>query len=448
MEWAVVYEKYSKATDIICSAVEPYIDGGVSLGTEIPDDKSFIYTGVDKSLDDGFKIKVHPAKDEKQRIDILGADETNLLYAAYDFKNKYIPYARYSNTHMNPFYFNNIFGEPFKEYDFTSKPKIKDRGIWTWGYVIYDYKKFIDNMVSIKLNTLIIWNDYLPVNIKEIIDYAHQNGVKLYLGFAWGWDTKFVDISDTDKLIPGIINTFETQYRDLGCDGIYFQSFTEVRSDTINGISVAETVTNFVNKIGSEILEKNKDFKLLFGLHATSVKTKLDVMKNVDNRISIIWEDAGAFPFDYVPVVGENAEDSTGFEETVEFTRKIRDLRDGGFGVVLKGLICLNWNTFKHQKGEFVLGCADRSFILKRTEEKKDILKYLQACWIKNAKYALEMMKEFKSDSMVTVLCEDGMFEEKLNYPMALYAEMMWNSDQSTDDILCNTALRPDVDFV
>ncbi len=442
MEWTIVYEKYCKAVDIISSAVEPFLSYGISCVTKEPQDKSFIYIGFDKSLDDGFKIKVHKAENDKQRIDILAADETNLLYAAYDFKNKYIPYARYSNTHINPYYFNNIFEEPLKEYDVTSKPKIKDRGIWTWGYVIYDYKKFIDNMVSIKLNTLIIWNDYLPLNIREVIDYAHKNGVKLYLGFAWGWDTSFEDISDVNKMIPDILNTFETQYANLGCDGIYFQSFTEVSADNIGGVPVAETVTNFVNEIGGKILEKHKDFKLLFGLHATSVKNKLDIIKNVDDRISIIWEDAGAFPYAYTPTVIEN------FDETVEFTRKIRDLRNGGFGAVLKGVTALNWNTFKHQKGEFVLGCSDRRFIENRAEEKRDILKFVQAYWIINAKYAHEMIKEFNHDSMITVLAEDGMFEEKLNYPMALFAEMMWNSDQTTDAILCNTALRPDVDFM
>ena len=40
------------------------------------------------------------------------------------------------------------------------------REMWTWGYVIYDYKGFVDNMVKCKLNTLIVWNDYLPLNIK------------------------------------------------------------------------------------------------------------------------------------------------------------------------------------------------------------------------------------------------------------------------------------------
>jgi len=442
MEWTVVYEKYCKAVSVVVSAIEPFLNYGVSCTTEMPENKSFIYVGFDKEINDGFKIKVHEPEGDLQRIDIFAPDEINLLYAAYDFKNKYIPYARYSNTHQMPYYFNDIFNEPLKVYEYASSPRIKDRGIWTWGYVIYDYRKFIDNMVSIKLNTLIIWNDFLPANISEVISYAHENGIKIYLGFAWGWDTKLIDVARADELIPDIINTFETQYANIGCDGIYFQSFTEINSSVVNGISIAEAVTEFVNKIGGEILEKHKDFKLLFGLHAMSVRDRLDAIKNVDDRISIIWEDAGAFPYAYTPYAVE------GFDETVNFTRKIRDLRNGGFGTVLKGVICLDWDTFKHQNGEFILGEADKKFIKNRTEEKRDILRYVQAYWIKNAKYAHEMIKEFKSDTMVTVLAEDGMFEEKLNYPMAIYAEMMWDSEQSTDDILCTTALRPDVEFV
>lgn len=446
MEWAIVYEKYCKAVDMVNAAVEPYLNYGISCSKDEPADKSIIYIGFDKSLGDGFRIRVTPVKDDKQRIEILAVDEINLLYAAVDFKNKYLPYARNYNAHTPVFYFNPLFSQPMKEYDLVSKPKIRDRGIWTWGYVIYDYKRFIDNMVNCKLNTLIVWNDYLPSNIKEIIDYAHSLGVKIYLGFAWGWDVDLT-VNDTiahiDSVGPAIVERFEKEYASVGCDGIYFQSFTEVNTEDINGIPVAETVTNFVNDIAGRILEKFPNQILQFGLHATSVNNKLDIIKKVDDRISIVWEDAGAFPYAYAPCAID------GFEETVDFTKKIRDLRENGaFGVVLKGVTCLDWTQFKHQKGEFVLGESSKKFIADRLEFKKELLRYIQAYWIRNAKYAHEMMKEFKYDNMVTVLAEDGMFEAALNYPMALFSEMMWDYDKSTEDILCETALRPDVDFV
>ena len=79
-------------------------------------------------------------------------------------------------------------------------------------------------MVKCKLNTLIVWNDYLPLNIKEVLDYCHANGVKLYLGYAWGWDVSLTvcdTISKLDEIGPQVIKDFKEQYAALGCDGIY-----------------------------------------------------------------------------------------------------------------------------------------------------------------------------------------------------------------------------------
>ena len=50
----------------------------------------------------------------------------------------------------------------------ADRPAIENRGIWTWGYVIYDYRRFIDNMARLKMNMLIVWNDCAPVNAADI----------------------------------------------------------------------------------------------------------------------------------------------------------------------------------------------------------------------------------------------------------------------------------------
>jgi hypothetical protein len=43
----------------------------------------------------------------------------------------------------------------------------------------------------LKLNQLIIWNDYMPLNVEEIIDYAHSYGIEVIFGYAWGWKPGF-----------------------------------------------------------------------------------------------------------------------------------------------------------------------------------------------------------------------------------------------------------------
>lgn len=42
---------------------------------------------------------------------------------------------------------------PLPDFELNSRPAVKNRGIWTWGHVIYDYRSFIDNMVMLKLST-------------------------------------------------------------------------------------------------------------------------------------------------------------------------------------------------------------------------------------------------------------------------------------------------------
>ena len=445
LRWKVVYKDYTKAVENLYSLISSMVKYSVVCDDKENEEYNTLYIGLNNELE-GFRIRVFAAEGEKQRIEITARDEINLMYAVSDFKNIYIPYAKNSSKRAPGYFFHKLFAdEPMKEYDVCMKPRIKNRGLWTWGYVIYNYKKYIDNMVKLKLNTLIIWNDYLPENINDVINYAHDNGVKLYLGFAWGWDTKCNEseyILNTDKLTQEIKNKYEKEYSKLNCDGIYFQSFTEMGDESVNGKVIAQVVTDFVNKTADEILKEHGKLEILFGLHATSVKNKLDIIKNVDERISIIWEDVGSFPYSYSPA------DIDDFEETKELNNKLQNLRNGGFGAVLKGVYCLDWSNFEHQKGNYILGTADEAFLREKVKEKRDIIKRIQSDWIRNAKYAHEIIKDFNEDAIITVLAEDGVFEEVINYPIALYAQMLWDSDRTIEDIMCETAHMTEVEFV
>lgn len=438
--WKMVYDTYYKAADRVYATVQPFLKYSLVCG-EADDTHHLITLRLDPAME-GHSIRVYTDQNGQQHIDLLAADEIGLQYAAVDFRNKYVPFAR--SSHLNGAVFHP-FEEPMPDYFLETKPKIKERGLWTWGFVIYDYKKYIDNMVTLKLNTLIIWNDHVPDNIADVIEYAHANGVKLYLGFAWGWDQDCKDCMALDRaaLARGVVETYETQYAHLGCDGIYFQSFTELQTEDVNGENIAKAVTDFVNRTGGILLERYPDLRLLFGLHAPSVKNRLEVIAKVDPRIAIIWEDLGSFPYHYEPSKIED------FKETFALTERVRDLRKtGGFGAVLKGLTSLNWTTFEHQEGNFLLGVSGADHIDTRKPDRMHILRYIQSYWLRNAKYALETIRAYPADAMVTVLNEDYLFEQYCGLPMALYAEMLWDPDRETEDILCETAMMPDIDFV
>ncbi len=452
MKWCIVFDKNCHAVQIAKDTLSEFVDYTVeefsidNVNENFYKSHNIIYIGKCRkytSPADGYRIKSFKTEIGTEVIILTGCDEINTVYASYDFKNKLIPKFLYADHHCGPYYFHKPFVDPVKEYDKSFSPYIKKRALWTWGYVIYDYKRYIDNMVRLKFNMLVIWNDYPPENAQDIVSYAHKNGVKIIWGFSWGWDTncKEIDVNNLDKLKENVINTYEKNYAHLGGDGIYFQSFTELGQDKIGDVIIAEAVTELVNVTSAELLEKYPDLYIQFGLHATSVKSKLKYIKNVDPRVTIFWEDCGAFPYAYLASQTEN------YDEAVELTEKLMNLRVGENGTLFKGLTCLDWTTFEHQKGKFILGQADKEFIEKRTEQKMKIWRYVQAYWMENAHLAHNMIKFLSPDTLVGALLEDGMLESQIPYPAALLSEMLWDTESDTNEILSRVALMPDVKF-
>ncbi len=424
------------------AASNPYIqeliaEGGLTLPTQ----------------SEGYTIKVtksafHP---EYQMIVIAGTDENGVAYGVLDFKSRYLPYAE--DNHMHYTYFDPIFTETeLPEYEFSSAPAIRHRGLWTWGHVIYDYHKYLENMMMLKMNTLILWNDFLPANIEDVIAYAHDCGIKVICGYAWGWDTLLfgenMDISDPAFLKhteEEIIRKYEREYSHLNIDGLYFQSFTETEKDEINGQVIADVVVNLVNSVSNRLFEQFGEMELMFGLHATSVSKKLEYIEKTDKRVSILWEDCGAFPYAYMPSRTEN------WENTLSFTEKITHLRgkEEKFGAVLKGLICLNWQDFEHQMGEFIMGCSEVGYPEKRFREREKIWKYVTSYWLENLSYAQQTIQCIRENTngntVLTALVEDGAFEYKIPLPVALMGELLWDSNVSPEELLRRVALTPGI---
>ncbi|MBQ3141234.1 MAG: hypothetical protein IJC25_04655, partial [Clostridia bacterium] len=339
--------------------------------------------------------------------------------------------------------------QPLPDFCCTAAPSVRERGIWTWGHVIYDYRGFIDNMVKLKMNTLIVWNDHVPFNAEEMVAYAHACGIRIIWGFAWLWDTdcKKISFDRLEDYSESILEQYEREYSSLGGDGIYFQTVTELNEEEVGGIVIADAVTKFVNKTAGLFFEKYPALDIRFGLHATSVKSKLQYIRNVDARIRITWENCGAFPFAYHPGTLGN------FDETVGFVREIAVLRgrDDRFDAVTKGLTKLDWSAFEHMEGSACVGTSSKTLKANRVVRKSKIWRYLQAYWLSHADKALEMvrvMAEAKAgDLCITALVEDGMFEQNIMYPVALYSEMLWNCNAELGELMSAVALRDYVDF-
>ncbi|MBQ7820675.1 MAG: hypothetical protein IJ391_00125 [Clostridia bacterium] len=377
---------------------------------------------------------------------IEGYDDAGVLYGCIDFFDKYIVKQEYTHDDR---YLINPFDDKLPDTCFSSHPDIKERGIWTWGHVIYDFRAFIDNMVKCKLNTLIVWNDRVPENAAEMAEYAHSCNVKIIWGFSWLWgvDCSKVDIGNAKSHSYEILQKYEKEYSVLGGDGIYFQSFTELKEDTVNGHIIAEAVTDFVNHTAAMFYEKYPTLELLFGLHASSVKNKLSYLKQVDPRIRIVWEDAGAFPFSYFPA------DTASFDQTMALTRELALLRAESerFGAVTKGFTKLDWSSFEHTDGSIHVGVSSKRMKEDRVLKKRTIWRYIQAYWLVNADKAYEAVRLMCAltggDALITALVEDGMLEESIMYPVALYSQMMWDTRGDIKEMMSEVALRRYIEF-
>ena len=435
-KWQIVFDKKCKAVEKINETVSQYVDYPVPCNlTDCQ--KSRIVLKTDSAVE-GYSIY---AKDSE--IIITAKDEINLLYAASDFKNKFIPY--WKNPGNKQAHYNLPFVDDMPSFSVCETPKIKKRGIWTWGHVIYDYKKFIDNMVILRLNTLIIWNDFIPVNIADIIEYAHSYGIKVILGYSWGWKEigNKVEVI-TDKHIEDVkklvIDEYRENYVATNCDGIYFQSFTEREEESVGGKLIAEMVTDMVNEIAEELWKITPDLRLIFGLHASSVKNRLNEIAKVDKRIEILWEDCGQYPFSYRSYV----EDEEKYRETTEFIGRLLELRGGaGVGFAFKGLMMLDWNRFKNQHGPFIMGENSKEIAEHDKRMRANAWRIYSANWMQHGEAAAEMFRYINEHKTSEVnMCVAGTFDGGIYLPFAIYAQCFRKMEESYRNILKKVARR------
>lgn len=384
-----------------------------------------------------------------QQITIRAGTEAGLLYGVSDFVSEVVPKARQSHTWMDPYYFRDPWEEGFPVQAFRSAPSVLNRGLWTWGHVIYDYRGYLQNMARLKLNRLVIWNDYPPLNAADIVRCAHGLGIRILWGFAWGWDNHFtLDLSDDamlKRLADETVERFLRDYADLPGDGLYFQSFTETAQETCHDRVIAQVVVDWVNGVCDRILSLRPGLDLQFGLHATSVRRQMGHIARVDPRVRLVWEDCGAFPYAYLP---ENMEDA---EATRAFTQQMSAARhEGATGAVFKGMICLNWSSFQHRKAPERIGEMTEAQIAARMPAAERVMRLAQSGWMLNGSAMLDAVRQLAGgsrDAELLALMEDGLFERKIWFPAALFAAALWNCTLPFQELLTAAAHRPDTVF-
>lgn len=322
-----------------------------------------------------------------------------------------------------------------------SQPVVANRGVWTWGYVIYDYRAFLDQMARLKMNMLTIWNDCAPLNLGEVVDYAHDRGIRLVCGFHWGWGIEGLDLasrSDCDKVRDQVLAHYEQQYHPCGIDGIYFQTLTEHTRTAAGGASTAALARDWVNRIGGALLDRYPDLYIQFGLHATSILDRYPDLQSLDPRITIVWEDAGVTPYAYTPTLTHPAgshmhQHGLGtFAGTLDYSRKLATFRgEAEFGLCAKGYSNLDWeNEFEHH-GPFVLGERSTRFIRRRADAKQPWNHFINSGWSgcarAQATFYRQICRVAPGPVTAMALVEDGLLEAAIQPAVALFAETVWD---------------------
>jgi len=400
------------------------------------------------------KVLPSPFNPNRQVLVLAGGDQRGVLYAARDWEHYcHDPYvtalARHHlpqpNVRRRPAQ-TRAFHQPLPAWELAGAPKVLHRGIWTWGHVIYDYRAFLENMSRWKMNTLICWNDVAPVNAREVVTCAHRLGIDVIWGYTWCWGER-VDPNDPAQLDywrERILRAYEQQYLPVGGDGIYFQTFTETHDQRIGGRTIAELATRWVNEIAGALLDRHSPLTVQFGVHAISIQQNVRFLKAVDPRVSIVWEDAGGFPYTY------DVSDVAGIGRTVRYTRRLAGLRgpSGDTGLVLKGMRSLSWPTFEHQLGPFVLGRADRDFIRRRAAKVARRWKHVEMGWRQNLFAVCDTVRAALAAGparlTVTGLVEDGLWERRMWLPPCLLAEVLWDPGEKPEAILAKVAATRD----
>jgi len=250
----------------------------------------------------GYSIRcaLNPSDKKSWILAILGSDENGTLYGLRDLEHYYL--GNFINVN------GNLCAKYFEATDY---PRIEYRGHWVWGVNMPDKKAWMENMSRWKLNELIEWDNYPPEKSREYVEFAHNRGIRVIWGFGWGWnpDWNYVIPEEFDFGVgEGVIMCGSSEFnrgffkreilkkvRDIyvptGCDGIYFQSFTETtkcQCDKCINKTMGQILLEFVNPIIGVIKNEFPDLWISCGVHANF--GVYDELKNLDSRCNIYWE--------------------------------------------------------------------------------------------------------------------------------------------------------------
>ncbi len=383
---------------------------------------------------DGYCVRIvdNPDAEGCQLVLVAGDTPQAVLWGAVDFIDDGL--AAIAPKHDGHTFMTDLFEDPphLAPYESRRAPRTKVRSVFFWGHTVDDYQAHFAALARLKFNEVIIWNEYPPLNSADIVACAHSWGISVVWGYSWGWSTNCtdVDFSKLGSLEDVIVDEWRRVWRPLGGDGIYFQSFTELSQDSINGHPIADTVVALVNAACGRILEEEPHLRIQFGLHATSVRSRMDMIAKTDPRIEIVWENCGGFPF--------NTTQTMDREGDLAFTREIL-AQDRPAGIVFKCQAMLDWSRgrFNHLPGPYLLGNAGPAVLSEDIAMLSQIWRRYAHDWLLNGEVAYDIVRLAQSRAAHPVTLNlVGNLVGPVQFPTALVSELFWSADEPYRAIL------------
>lgn len=308
-------------------------------------------------------------------------------------------------------------------------PRIAYRGHWTWGCNMPDKKAWIENMSRWKLNELIHWDNHPPARAKEYVEFAHERGVRMAWGFGWGWvpawnytlppdfdhgvgeGVEMCGSSEANRAFfrREILRKVREDYAPTGCDGIYFQAFTECpkcQCPRCQERTMGELMLHFVNPIVDDIAREFPDLWISCGIHHDF--GDFSYLKELDPRCNILWENCAAG----VSVRGKD-EDFGYIYKSIPYSH--------GYGAECPADPPYSEAALR----EWMASNADRYIIDGGLQRHCQYMAYLQ-------NWGRRFLGKRSRDKHASVVADHAVFCRRTPFPHVALAEAQWNPERDT----------------
>ena len=209
----------------------------------------------------------------------------------------------------------------------------------------------------------------------------------------------------------------------------------EVTKPIDDGETVAERAVRLVNRVSAEMLREEPQLKIVFGLHATSVKRDMATIAKTDPRIEILWEDTANFPYSSAPIKISAADGA-------KLTADVMASKGHTIGIVWKSQLVQDWANWTYQEGPFLMGVTSRRTFDNDVAIQDAMWKNYTTQWITNFPLAYAAARQAHQRGEDFELCVAAQLNGPLRLPTMLTAELFWSSSDPAEKILARVLDR------